>query len=314
MSTFATYIRRYFKEGFNWRTHLYLGLFLTLCLAINYGVKVGELDSLYDEMVHAKYKSLDSIFYLFLFYSFPFMVCILLIRWQGKKKNILNRKYILLALIGILFLAFDSSYYIMQYAGEYFSSNRYIYGWAHACFSNLSSTFTVIIPLFILYSLTKTFKPELFGFRLNGASVRPYLILIIFMLPLIYLASFRPDFLDHYPTYIDHFEYEHLALDQWQTVGIYEACYGFDFISVELFFRGFLVVGLSRIIGKDAILPMVAIYCFLHFGKPMGEAISSIFGGYILGILAYESRNIFGGLIAHLGVAWGMEYLAFIQL
>ena len=58
---------------------------------------------------------------------------------------------------------------------------------------------------------------------------------------------------------------------------------------------------------------MITVYCFLHFGKPMGEAISSIFGGYILGILAYESRNIYGGLIAHLGVAWGMEYLAYLQ-
>jgi hypothetical protein len=46
----------------------------------------------------------------------------------------------------------------------------------------------------------------------------------------------------------------------------------------------------------------------------MGEAISSIFGGYILGIFAYSSRNIYGGLIAHLGVAWGMEYLAYLNL
>ena len=108
-------------------------------------------------------------------------------------------------------------------------------------------------------------------------------------------------------------EYIQLGVPQWQTVGIYEICYGSKFISVELFFRGFMVVGLSRIIGRDAILPMVAVYCFLHFGKPVGEAISSIFGGYILGILAYESRNIYGGLIAHLGVAWGMELMAYLQ-
>jgi hypothetical protein len=58
---------------------------------------------------------------------------------------------------------------------------------------------------------------------------------------------------------------------------------------------------------------MVVVYAFLHFGKPAGETISSIFGGYILGILAFQSRNIFGGLIAHLGVAWGMEYFAYLQ-
>jgi len=105
---------------------------------------------------------------------------------------------------------------------------------------------------------------------------------------------------------------DRLGVDQWVTAGIYELFYGFDFLSVELFFRGFLVIALSRFVGKDAILPMVAVYCFLHFGKPAGEAISSIFGGYILGILAYSSRNIYGGLIAHLGVAWGMELMAYL--
>ena len=74
-----------------------------------------------------------------------------------------------------------------------------------------------------------------------------------------------------------------------------------------------MVVALSKFVGREAILPMVAVYCFLHFGKPMSETISSIFGGYILGILAYSSRNIYGGLIAHLGVAWGMEYMAFLH-
>ena len=74
-----------------------------------------------------------------------------------------------------------------------------------------------------------------------------------------------------------------------------------------------MVIALSRFVGKEAILPMITVYCFLHFGKPAGEAISSIFGGYILGILAFRSRNIYGGLIAHLGVAWGMDWLAFLN-
>ena len=73
-----------------------------------------------------------------------------------------------------------------------------------------------------------------------------------------------------------------------------------------------MVVGLSRYLGKNAILPMVACYAFLHFGKPMWETIGSVFGGFGLGVLAYESKNIYGGLIVHLGVAWGMEFSAFI--
>jgi membrane protease YdiL (CAAX protease family) len=82
---------------------------------------------------------------------------------------------------------------------------------------------------------------------------------------------------------------------------------------VELFFRGFLVIGMVSMIGKKAILPMAVLYCFVHFGKPFGEALSSFFGGYILGVLAYYTRNVFGGLIVHLGIAYLMEILAFGQ-
>jgi hypothetical protein len=55
------------------------------------------------------------------------------------------------------------------------------------------------------------------------------------------------------------------------------------------------------------------LYCTLHFGKPMGEAVSSVFGGYILGVVAYETRSIWGGVIVHIGIAWMMEIIAFAQ-
>jgi hypothetical protein len=44
------------------------------------------------------------------------------------------------------------------------------------------------------------------------------------------------------------------------------------------------------------------------------ETVGSVFGGFALGVLAYKSRNIYGGIIVHLGVAWGMELAAFSQL
>ena len=72
---------------------------------------------------------------------------------------------------------------------------------------------------------------------------------------------------------------------------LYELSYGIDFVGIELFFRGFLVLAFVKWVGKDAILPMALFYCTIHFGKPMGECISSFFGG----------------LIVHLGIAWLME-------
>ena len=310
MKIFVKYILDYFKADFNVLAHIIIALFLTVTLILNY-----QYD-LYDQIVSNYYRQFNSIILLFVFYLTAFLFTVITVSFTSKvrEKPLFNKKYMLFALIGLAFLSLDCSYYLMQFTDGFYGENAYVARWTRSCVSNLSSFSTIIIPLYIIYFSVKHFKPELYGLRLNGAKVLPYFWLILFMIPLIYLASFQPDFLEAYPTYIDYHEYRFLGVDQKVTAGIYELCYGFDFLSVELFFRGFMVIALSRFVGKEAILPMVVVYCFLHFGKPAGEAISSIFGGYILGILAYSSRNIYGGLIAHLGVAWGMEYMAYIHL
>ena len=56
---------------------------------------------------------------------------------------------------------------------------------------------------------------------------------------------------------------------------------------------------------------MAVLYCMLHINKPMGEAISSIFGGYILGVIALSQRHILGGCIVHIGIAGLMEVMAY---
>ena len=93
----------------------------------------------------------------------------------------------------------------------------------------------------------------------------------------------------------------------------YELAYGLDFVTVEFLFRGFMVIGMIGVLGRQAVLPMAVTYCFLHFGKPAGEAISSVFGGYILGVIALETRSIWGGIIVHAGIAWMMEIIAYVQ-
>ena len=102
------------------------------------------------------------------------------------------------------------------------------------------------------------------------------------------------------------------ATPGWLYKLLFELSYGSDFFSVEIFFRGFLVIGFIKWVGKDAILPMACFYCTIHFGKPMGECISSYFGGLLLGIVAYNTRSIYGGLMVHLGIAWLMEIGGYI--
>jgi hypothetical protein len=43
------------------------------------------------------------------------------------------------------------------------------------------------------------------------------------------------------------------------------------------------------------------------------KAISFVFGGYLLGVIAYETKSIWGGIIVHVGIAWMMEAIGFWQ-
>jgi membrane protease YdiL (CAAX protease family) len=57
----------------------------------------------------------------------------------------------------------------------------------------------------------------------------------------------------------------------------------------------------------------VALFYFsIHLGKPMMEAVSSFFGGLILGSISYHSKSIWGGLLVHISIALLMELFGFI--
>jgi len=150
------------------------------------------------------------------------------------------------------------------------------------------------------------------GLTTKGFDARPYFLLLLLLVPIVALAATRPDFLQFYP------KVKNLAFINGYTTPVwpwklgYELSYGLDFLSIELFFRGLLIVGLLRYAGEQAILPMAAFYCTIHFGKPLGECITSFIGGLVLGVLAYRTRSILGGLIVHLGLAWMMELFGFL--
>jgi len=140
------------------------------------------------------------------------------------------------------------------------------------------------------------------GVRIEPFNARPYFLLLLLMLPLVLIAGQGADFQSIYPK----LQMIHSPLSSIQNV-IFELCYGLDFFTIELFFRGFLILAFINYGGKSAILPMAVFYCTIHFGKPVAECISSYFGGIILGAVVYNTRSIWGGLIVHLGIAWMME-------
>ncbi len=161
----------------------------------------------------------------------------------------------------------------------------------------------IIIPVLLYWFWFDRKKQPLYGWKLKDVDLKPYLTLLILMVPLIAFASTQADFLKSYPKGAAILHQGASGVE----VFIYELVYGLDFVAVEFFIRGFMVLALARLIGPSVILPLAAFYLTIHFGKPMFETISSFFGGMILGIVAFYSRSIFGGIIVHLGIAWMME-------
>ncbi len=146
-------------------------------------------------------------------------------------------------------------------------------------------------------------------FRRPKAGLR-YLLLLLPMIPIIIMASFQPAFKAAYPLVLKAGGNE--APGTIPSL-LYEFFYIADIAGIEFFFRGLLVVALTRICGPRAIIPAACFYCSIHFGKPMAEAISSFFGGLFLGLLSYHSKTIWACILLHAGIAILMDLLAFIS-
>lgn len=177
--------------------------------------------------------------------------------------------------------------------------------WNHVAYWPLLA----VIMITLLVITRRIFQPvePFYGIRTKGIDWKPYLFMLLIMLPLVTLAATQKDFLSVYPKLQSVQNIPGIEkLSCWHKL-LYELSYGTDFITIELFFRGFLVLAFVKWAGKDAILPMACFYCTIHFGKPLGECISSYFGGIILGVVVYNTRSVWGGLLVHLGIAWLME-------
>ncbi len=168
--------------------------------------------------------------------------------------------------------------------------------------------FVLLVPVFIIWLIKDKNSHPFYGTK-PLADLQPYLLMLLIMIPLLILAGTQKDFLQVYPKAKI---LGSMGAGKWQYA-VYELCYGFDFVSIEFFFRGFLILSLMQICGNHCIIPAACFYCIIHLGKPIGEAISSFWGGTLLGIISYNTGSIWGGLIVHLGIAWLMEVAGWLM-
>lgn len=72
-----------------------------------------------------------------------------------------------------------------------------------------------------------------------------------------------------------------------------------DLTAAEFLFRGFLTLTLVRAIGPMGVLVGTLPFVFAHLGKPELELFSTLGGGLVYGWLAWRTRSIVWGSIAH---------------
>ena len=311
MKKVLRYLKDYQQHHFDWRLYTVVLLFTTLCIVLNY--RFDFEDSVIDSYRGEPIRWL----WMFLFHGIPFFIVSLIIYAFGKERSWLrSRNYWMKFIIGFSLLALERSFYGFDNWFQFLPRMEYYY--VIKCVHWASSLILVVIPLMILYPfLERDETRNFYGMSWRRFDPKPYLVLLGIAALFIAIGSFLSDIQDYYPRYRGSSANHYLAVNpnvkEGWLVAIYELCYGSNFISVELIFRGFLIFAFAKTLGGYAVLPMVVTYAFLHFGKPLGETISSVFGGYVLGIIAYYSRNIWGGIFIHLGVAWLMELFGWLQ-
>jgi hypothetical protein len=311
MRTIIRYIREYWKLHFDWKLYLAFFLFTGAIIGVNYGI------DLEDGIIDRKYGLSEwRMVMLFGLHIIGYYGVVLIGAWiTGRREALRQPAFWWKSLIGFAILAFYRGFY-------------YHYEWRHVldrdiaifvlrCVKYGLGWITIALPLFMLYRLyDHRREPGFYGIRFQQIDWRPYFAMLLIVGPLAFIASFTPGFLEVYPKYPPEqgkaFA-EMLGLGEWSAILTFEFAYLSSFFLVELFFRGFLILGLDKYLKQDVILPMAATYAVLHFGKPLGETVSSVFGGYLLGIFAWKGRNIWGGVFIHMGVAFFMDLFAFLQ-
>ena len=298
-------VQEHFEEDFDRKVYAGLALFLSAFILLNYTIELE--DSIID---HRENRYSRILFYLLLYSTGYYFTCGLIAWTNTTFRPWKNQNFWILSLVGLCILSLDKGFPYSHWLIHSFNNPYNLYFFLHQVVDHASTFIWIFIPLLAIYRWIDTTNSHFYGLCKTSA-IKSYWILIVVMLPVIGLAVLQSDFIQFYPMYKASGVEAIYNWPAWIPAFIYEFFYGLSFINVELLFRGFFVIGMSQVLGRHAILPMVTIYCFLHFGKPAGECMSSIFGGYVLGILAFRTQSIWGGIIVHIAIAWLMEATAY---
>jgi membrane protease YdiL (CAAX protease family) len=76
-----------------------------------------------------------------------------------------------------------------------------------------------------------------------------------------------------------------------------------DLFGWEFLFRGWLLFGYARRFGADGLWLQAVPFALAHVGKPELETLSTIFGGFAFGWVAWRTKSFVYPLIIHWFIA-----------
>jgi membrane protease YdiL (CAAX protease family) len=146
-----------------------------------------------------------------------------------------------------------------------------------------------LIPMAVILFVFRD-SPRDYGFQLGDW--RAGLILtagsILLIAPILYfLAKSDPSMKDYYDWQVQFLPWQLLV----------------EMFAWEFLFRGWLLFGYARKFGPEAIWLQAVPFALAHLGKPEIETLSTIFGGFVFGWIAYRTRSFLYPFIIHFFVS-----------
>lgn len=146
-----------------------------------------------------------------------------------------------------------------------------------------------LIPMAVVLIVFRD-SPRDYGFQLGDW--RAGLILtagsILLIAPILYfLAKSDPSMREYYDWQVQYLPWQLLV----------------EMFAWEFLFRGWLLFGYARKFGPEAIWLQAVPFALAHLGKPEIETLSTIFGGFVFGWIAYRTRSFLYPFIVHFFVS-----------
>jgi uncharacterized protein len=143
----------------------------------------------------------------------------------------------------------------------------------------------LVIPLLVIFLLFRE-NPREYGFSFGDWKLGlTYTALgILLMAPVIhYLGSGDESMKTYYERFMPGLP--------WTTF--------LDLIGWEFFFRGWILFAYARKFGHDAMWLQAVPFALAHIGKPEVETLSTIFGGFAFGWVAYRTKSFVWPFLIH---------------